>query len=152
MGYQDGRRVRKFVIAATRGEAAAKLGPLLKARDEQRPVPSQRDKLGPFLRRWLDEVARPTLRASTYRSYDDILRCHLIPGLGRTALAKLTPADVQTFLNSKLATGLSPRRVAPTSTQCCAGPWSPPSDGDSSRGTSPSWSTPRGCRTMRSDR
>lgn len=111
MGYQDGKRVRKFVIAQTRGEAAEKLKAVQKVRDEQRPVPGQREKLGPFLRRWLDEVARPTLRVSTYDSYDDILRCHLIPGLGRQSLAKLAPADVQTFLNQKLASGLSPRRV-----------------------------------------
>lgn len=111
MGYLDGKRVRKFVIAATRTEAVAKMALVLKARDEHRPVPNQQERLGPFLRRWLDEVARPTLRASTYASYDDILRCHLIPGLGRVAIAKLAPAEVQSFLNRKLASGLSPRRV-----------------------------------------
>ncbi len=111
MGYQDGRRVRKWVIGHTRAEVAAKLAPVLKARDERRPVPNQRERLGPFLRRWLDEIAKPTIRASTYDSYDDILRLHLIPGLGRIAIAKLTPAEVQAFLNAKSASGLSPRRV-----------------------------------------
>jgi integrase len=85
--------------------------PRLETRDERRPIPNQREKLGPFLRRWLDEIAKPTLRASTYSSYDSILVQHLIPGLGRIALAKLTPADVQAFLNAKSASGLSPRRV-----------------------------------------
>lgn len=84
---------------------------VLQAHTENRPIPSQREKVGPFLRRWLDEVAKPTLRASTYSSYDTILVQHLIPGIGRIALAKLAPADVQTFLNAKLASGLSPRRV-----------------------------------------
>jgi hypothetical protein len=46
-----------------------------------------------FLRRWLDDAACPALHASTYASYDDILRLHLIPGLGRIPLAKLTPAE-----------------------------------------------------------
>jgi integrase len=111
LGYENGRRVRKFVIGHTRAEVAAKLGPLLRARDERRPVPDQRVKLGPFLRQWLDEVAKPGLRASTYATYDDIVRLHLIPGLGRIAIAKLTPLDVQTLLNAKLAAGLSPKRV-----------------------------------------
>jgi integrase len=111
IGYQDGRRVRKHVLGHSRKEVADKLAPLLKARDEQRPIPDQRQKLGPFLRRWLDDTARPSLRASTYDSYDDILRLHLIPGLGRIPLAKLAPADVQSFLNDKLKGGLSPRRV-----------------------------------------
>ena len=44
-------------------------------------------------------------------SYDDIVRLHLIPGLGRIALAKLTPAEVQAFLSAKRESGLSARRV-----------------------------------------
>ena len=111
MGYENGKRVRKFAIGNTRAEVVAKLAPIIRARDERRPVPNQRTKLGPFLRRWLDEVAKPTIRASTYASYNDIIRLHLIPGLGRIALAKLSPDEVQAFLNAKLASGLSPRRV-----------------------------------------
>ncbi|MGH2407135.1 MAG: tyrosine-type recombinase/integrase [Candidatus Limnocylindrales bacterium] len=111
MGYETNRRVRKFVIGRTRKEAGDKLAVLLKTRDAGRSIPNQRDKVGPFLRRWLDETAKPTLRASTYDSYDDIVRLHLIPGLGRIPLARLSPADVQGLLNAKLASGLSPRRV-----------------------------------------
>lgn len=111
IGYEDGRRVRKHVMGHSRAEVKDKMAALMRAHEEKRPIPDQRMKVGPFLRRWLDEVARPTLRASTYKSYDDLLVAHLIPGLGNIALAKLTPADVQTFLNKKLAGGLSPRRV-----------------------------------------
>jgi integrase len=111
LGYANGKRVRKWVIARSRKEVADKLAVVLKARDENRPIPDQRQKLGPFLRQWLDDVAKPTLRASTYDSYDSILKLHLIPGLGRIAVAKLTPAEVQAFLNAKLSSGLSPRRV-----------------------------------------
>jgi integrase len=39
------------------------------------------------------------------------MRHHLIPGLGRRPLAKLTPEEVQAFLNRKLSSGLSPRSV-----------------------------------------
>jgi integrase len=111
IGYMDGKRVRKHVMGHSRTEVKDKMAVLMRAHEEKRPVPSQREKVGPFLRRWLDEVARPTLRASTYSSYNDILTAHLIPGLGKIALAKLTPAEIQTFLNRKLESGLSPRRV-----------------------------------------
>ncbi len=111
VGYQNGRRVRKFAIGHSRKEVADKLDALLQAKKESRPIPDQRQRLGPFLRRWLDDVARPTIRTSTYDSYDDILRLHLIPGLGRIAIAKLTPDEIHEFLNAKLASGLSPRRV-----------------------------------------
>src|SRR5262245_43597185 len=109
IGWIDGKRVRKHVLGKTRGEVSEKLKPILKARDEQRPVPDQRAKVGAFLRQWLDEVARPTIRSSTHDSYRDIVELHLVPGLGRIPLAKLTPADVQAFLNRKREAGLSPR-------------------------------------------
>ena len=111
MGYEPGRRVRKHVFGKTRAEVVEKLKPLLKARDEQRPVPDQRLTVGTFLRTWLEDVAKPTIRFSTYESYQDIVELHLVPGLGRIRLAKLTPAAVQAFLTAKQAAGLSPRRV-----------------------------------------
>ena len=61
----SGRRVRKQVMGHSRNEVADKLAALMRAHEEKRPIPSQREKVGPFLRPWLDEVAKPTLRAST---------------------------------------------------------------------------------------
>ena len=111
IGYGGGRRIRKFVFGQTRKEVAEKLEVVLRARRSNLPIPDERQKLGQFLERWLEEVARPTIRWSTYKSYRDILRLHLVTDLGHIALAKLTPADVQGFLNRKSASGLSPRRV-----------------------------------------
>ena len=111
MGYEPGRRVRKHVFGKTRAEVVVKMKPLLKARDEHRPVPDERLKVGAFLRTWLEDVAKPTIRVSTYESYRSIVEVHLVPGLGHLRLAKLTPADVQTFLTKKHESGLSPRRV-----------------------------------------
>jgi integrase len=111
LGYGGGRRIRKFVTGGSRREVAEKLEPLLRARRDRLPIPDQRQKLGPFLLQWLEEVARPTVRWSTYKSYRDIVRLHLEPDLGRIPVAKLTPFEVQRFVNAKLASGLSPRRV-----------------------------------------
>src|SRR5688572_1920233 len=87
VGWLDGKRVRKHVFGRTRAEAADKLDALLRATKEQRPIPDQRAKVGPFLRTWLEEVAKPTIRASTFKSYRDIVELHLVPGLGRIPLA-----------------------------------------------------------------
>jgi len=112
LGYENGKRVRRWVLGYSRKEVAEKLQAIQQLKAENLPIPDQRTKLGPFLRRWLDEVARPNLRPSTYTSYDTILKVHLVPGLGHIAIAKLTPADVQTFMNRRSTSGLSPRRVA----------------------------------------
>jgi integrase len=59
---------------------------------------------------WLETV-RGQIRASTHRRYSDLVRVHLIPGLGRINLAKLTAQQVQLFYTRTLASGLSPTTV-----------------------------------------
>ncbi|HZU05719.1 MAG TPA: site-specific integrase [Chloroflexota bacterium] len=80
-------------------------------RQQGLPLPAERQTVGQFLARWLEDVARPRVRPKTYHSYAQLVRLHLAPGLGRIPLAKLSPQDVQAFLNAKRASGLSPRTV-----------------------------------------
>ena len=87
-------------LDALKGRAA---GGLLPAADKAR------DTVGAFLDRWLDAV-RPSLRATTYKRYADIVRLHLAPGLGRHRLTALTPDHVQRFYASKLAE-INPKTV-----------------------------------------
>lgn len=54
---------------------------------------------------------KATLRPKTYQTYEQLVRVHLDPGLGRIRLDRLTPAHVQQFLNAKAADGLSPQTV-----------------------------------------
>ena len=111
IGYEGGKRVRKHVLGHSRAEVKEKLAKVQRLQAENRPIPDLRIKVGPYLRQWLDEVARPRVRASTLKSYREIVEGHLVPELGHIALAKLTPAEVQAFLNRKQASGLSARRV-----------------------------------------
>src|SRR6266851_5135501 len=82
-------------------------------RDLQQGIPpiTGRMALARYLESWLIDSAKPTLRASTFVSYRTIVRKHLIPKLGRVQLAKLTPVMIERFLNERIETGLSPRRV-----------------------------------------
>ena len=75
------------------------------------PVVSGHQNLDKFLDQWLADIAKPNLRASTYATYETHIRNHIAPALGRFALQQLGPQDVQSFINAKLATGLSPRTV-----------------------------------------
>ncbi len=65
-----------------------------------------------FLTAWLTDIVRITVRPRTYASYRQAVRLHLIPCLGDIALAALTPAHVQAFLNAQSATRLAPRTIA----------------------------------------
>jgi integrase len=108
----DGRRTRRSLLAHTRNEVRAKLNEALRAEASGLPQPNERLTVRTFLDQWLRDSVRPTVRASTYRNYTSIVKNHLAPGLGHLRLARLTPQQVQAFLNSKSSGKLAPRTVA----------------------------------------
>ncbi|HWQ52102.1 MAG TPA: site-specific integrase [Bryobacteraceae bacterium] len=103
-GYRNGKPVRKVFTAATRGEVKDKLTKALRDQQQGIPLAPERATLGGFLQAWLKDVAKPGVRPKTYRTYDDLVRLHIVPALGKKPLAKLTPAHVRAFLNDKLTT------------------------------------------------
>jgi integrase len=110
LGYGGGKRQRKTFYAATRQEVASRLAAAV--RDHQlgkAPVP-EREKLGDFLQKWLEDVAKHSVRASTYRGYEVLLRLHIIPEIGHLKLARLAPSDLD-GLYSRLLAKLSPKTV-----------------------------------------
>jgi integrase len=111
LGYVGGKRVRKSLYGKTRREVQQKL--VVAQRDLQRGITPTDDRLttGQFLDRWLEDVAKATVRPRTYVSYEQTVRLHLKPTLGRIVLSRLRPQQVQALLNAKLASGLSPRSV-----------------------------------------
>jgi integrase len=64
-----------------------------------------------YLRRWIDEVLRGTVKQSTLENYTYIARLHIIPELGRVRLRALKSRDVRRHYREKLDVGLSPRTV-----------------------------------------
>ncbi len=111
-GWEGGRRVRRYLYGKTAGEVQEQL---LKARADHAqglPVNADRQAVGQFLADWLENSARPSVRASTCRSYEQTVRNHLVPEIGRLSLRKLEPQHVRAMLNHKLAAGLSARSAA----------------------------------------
>jgi len=107
----DGRRRRRSMLARTQGEARSRLQQALRVEADGVPHVLARLTVAVFLDRWLEDAVRPAVRPSTLRSYRGIVRVHLTPGLGHIRLARLSPQQVQSFLNAKSASGLSPRTV-----------------------------------------
>ncbi|MCP5112434.1 MAG: site-specific integrase, partial [bacterium] len=48
--------------------------------------------------------AKPSVRPRTFESYSWIIREHIAPNLGRLPLTKLSPQDIQRFMNDRLNT------------------------------------------------
>lgn len=107
----DGRRARRSLLGRTRADVRDRLQAALRAESSGLVLPPERLTVGVFLRQWLADAVRPSVRPRTYTSYAGIARVHLEPRLGTIPLARLSPQHVQTFLNAKSASGLAPRTV-----------------------------------------
>jgi integrase len=68
-------------------------------------------KLGEYLGRWLADSVRDTVRPTTFERYEQIVRLHIRPVLGKVKLKNLTSAHVRGLYREKLDAGLSPRTV-----------------------------------------
>ena len=103
---QNGRRQRRSFFGTTRAEAAAKMRGAQSKQDNGLPLPSEKLTLAAFLKTWL-LTKQPDLRPESYRRYEEAVRLHIVPAIGKKALAKLTPADVQACYAACRAKGLS---------------------------------------------
>lgn len=122
LGWEGGKRKRKTVYGATQAEVIDKLDRLRSDIRQNLPVADERLTLEKFLKDWLAHVepgenGDGPIRRSTYVGYEVMVRRHIIPGLGRTRLTKLSPRDVESFLREKRVKpdkngkALSPRTV-----------------------------------------
>ena len=114
---------RRVITGATRHDVADQMKSLQGDQTRGLKIDCGKQTVGDFLTLWLEDTVRPSVRPKTYRSYEQMLRIHLvkdipdgdwkakrldsIPGLGKVRLFKLSLQDVQRFLNDKLKAGNS---------------------------------------------
>lgn len=110
IGYANGRRQRRSFYGATRREVQERMTAAMRDVHNGRSLPSELLTIEQFLVRWLEDI-RPTVRPTTWPSYESNCRLHVIPLIGHRRLAKLTPQDVQMVMTHGLNRGLSPRTV-----------------------------------------
>ncbi|WP_432571595.1 tyrosine-type recombinase/integrase [Kineococcus sp. SYSU DK005] len=108
----SGGRARRSVYGRTRAEVREKMTALQRESDRGAPVGASGTlTVGDYLEAWLRDVAAVKVRPATLRSYEMYVRRHLVPGLGRKRLSRLSPADVRAFLADRRAAGLAPASV-----------------------------------------
>jgi len=102
LGWIDGKRRRRVVYGATRAEAVEKLTTLANQRRRGVNLAAPTRTLRAWLDEWLSQIkAHDGTRPSTLARYRQISETHLKPGLGRVRLDRLTPVEVQEFLNRR---------------------------------------------------
>ena len=105
----DGKR--RYVSGKTKEETRNKLRKARSDADQGVVFDAQNLRLSEYLDRWLKDSVKDTVRISTYQRYEQVVRLHLVPGLGRVKLKALTPAHARALYRQKLNSGLSPRTV-----------------------------------------
>ncbi|HNX48691.1 MAG TPA: tyrosine-type recombinase/integrase [Thermoanaerobaculaceae bacterium] len=106
--FPDGRR--KTVYGKTRETVAGELLKLLTAERTGAPVPGHMLTVGRHLTRWLENV-KPEVRFGTWRRYEQLVRAHLEPALGKVRLSRLTPNHLRDLFAAKAAAGLAPATI-----------------------------------------
>lgn len=101
----DGKANRKFFYGKTRAEVAEKLRNAQNEMAAGGIADPGKLTFGDWLNVWLENYVRPNIRQSTYESYRAQLDLHVIPGLGKKLLRKLSTTDIQMFFKDLLEDG-----------------------------------------------
>jgi len=112
LGWEGGRRKRKYFYGATAAEVQEQL---LRARSDHSQglqVLTERQTLEHFLQEWLERSLKVRAKPRAHESFSTIVRLHIVPMLGKVQLAKLQPQHVQRLLDDKSKQGLSPQTVS----------------------------------------
>ena len=107
---EDG--TRKSIYGKTRKEVQEKLKVALREQQQGTLVTAPQQKLEDFLKQWLEDTQKHSIRPRSFERYDEIVRLHIVPVLGRIQLQKLTPQQVQSFYTKKINEGFKAGTVA----------------------------------------
>ncbi|MGB7147120.1 tyrosine-type recombinase/integrase [Mycobacterium sp.] len=119
----DGRRKRVSVYGDTEREA---LNELNKLRDQRRrgiPVATTTLTVAEYMSYWLEHIAEPSIRRTTYATYEGDVRLHIVPGIGKRKLKTLQAADIRAWLGdlrTKCQCCAQGRDAARDEPRCCA--------------------------------
>jgi hypothetical protein len=109
----DGRQ-RTIGYAKTAEAAQRKKTAALRERDRGMPFIADSVTLAQFAAEWL-ATKKPDLKESAYRSYEGLLRVHILPTLGRFPLKKIMPAQVQRLYAARRGAEIKGKHNQPVS-------------------------------------
>ncbi len=101
---------RKHFLGKDRDDVVRRQRAALKSRDDGLPIITERQTVGQFTAGWL-KAARPSIRERTWVRYEQYVRLHVFPTLGKVQLTNLTPQHLQRLYAERLEAGLSPSTV-----------------------------------------
>jgi integrase len=102
---------RKVFYGKTRDEVQKKVNKALYEQQHGKFIVAPQQTLAQYLEYWL-KVHKKNIRPRSHERYEEIVRLHLVPTLGKVKLDKLSPQHLEALYTSKLESGLSTTTVA----------------------------------------
>lgn len=101
------RKYHNKTVHGSRRDAQRYVNGVLRDMDLGKFCPPKKIALDKFLDQWLEKKVKPRVRDSTFRSYEQLMRCYVRPGLGSKMISKITGEDVQELYLAMAGKGLA---------------------------------------------
>ncbi|RYP88678.1 site-specific integrase [Nocardioides guangzhouensis] len=105
------RRVRKTIYAKTRKELEEKRTELISAEARREPIPPSKLTVAAYLEEWLEHLAKPRVRPTTFVAYRNYVEKYLVPGLGSKPVGRLSAREVRLYLDDLRRSGTGARTI-----------------------------------------
>ena len=104
------RKRRWFSFQGTKREAQRRCAELVAETRGGAAASPERMTVGQYLDRWLEQL-RPQVSPKTFERYGQLARWNIVPVIGDTLIAKLSPMQISAAYSTLLSGGLAPRTV-----------------------------------------
>lgn len=105
----DGSLDRRHVMSKSKATVVTRVRALERLRDEARvPKAGRAWTVEKWLTYWLEEIARPNVRESSYNAYKTAVVKHLVPVIGGQRLDRLEPEHLETVYRRMVDAGAKP--------------------------------------------
>ncbi|GAB3751971.1 tyrosine-type recombinase/integrase [Microlunatus parietis] len=110
VGFKDDGSIdRRHVMRKSKAEVVTEVRKLERARDQGAvPKAGKRWTVASWLDHWLETIARPSVRESSFNAYRNAVRTHLVPNLGKNRLERLEPEHLERLYRKMIEAGASP--------------------------------------------
>lgn len=103
---EEGKRRQKWISGfKTKRDAERELARVIHEMNTGAYLEPSKMTVGDYLKRWIEDYARPNVAPKTFQRYVKIVRLHLTPALGSHPLGKLQPLHIQAYYSQALQSG-----------------------------------------------
>lgn len=107
LGYDENdKRIKKTLTSMDREQLQKKINDTKYLRDRQLVSEPSKYTVGEWILTWLENYKLNSVKPTTYDSYYNAYKVHLLPNLGKIKLDKLTTIQIQQYIN-KISNSMS---------------------------------------------